>query len=367
MNLLRLTIAAAASIAAFASPATPKLDWLNPVYNFGAFREEMGTVTCEFRAVNTGDEPAVILSARANCGCTVPSYSKDPVMPGDTIAVSVAYDPSGRPGRFSKRVKITANTPNSPYTLVVRGTVIASGNTLKSRFPVEAGRARLSNDVSPFGRARRGHILAAAVNMYNPTPDTIRPAVDSLPPYIHAAFSPKAIPPGEQGSLSLTAHTDMAPDYGVVTDSFRLIPDTRYPELGAGISTVMIIDEDFSRMTPEEIEKAPAARLSADSVDFGTISSRESRTLRLTNAGQSEMIVRRLYTADPGIDASISATRIKPGKSAEITVTADPAALPSDTSGVINGRINLITNSPSAPTLTIRAVGFTGTEPQPEP
>ncbi|MDE7125423.1 MAG: DUF1573 domain-containing protein, partial [Muribaculaceae bacterium] len=50
----------------------PHAKWLSTTHNFGAFSEETGIVTTTFRVVNTGDEPLLILAARANCGCTTP-------------------------------------------------------------------------------------------------------------------------------------------------------------------------------------------------------------------------------------------------------------------------------------------------------
>ncbi len=55
------------------------VEWLGTSHDFGAFDESMGVVETEFRFVNRGDEPVVILAARANCGCTTPRYRRDAV------------------------------------------------------------------------------------------------------------------------------------------------------------------------------------------------------------------------------------------------------------------------------------------------
>ena len=202
---LRYLLSGIAVMAACVCSAAPQVVWLNPVHDFGAFREEVGPVSCTFKAVNVGDEPVVVVDARANCGCTRPIYSKEPVNPGDTLKVVVTYLPAGRPGRFHKQVKVTTNA--SAATLGVKGTVIGAPATLSQRYPVEAAPLRISNDVSPFGSTRKGRVLAAAINMYNPTPDTITPGVVNLPPYINALIRPERIAPGEQATVSMTAYT----------------------------------------------------------------------------------------------------------------------------------------------------------------
>ena len=353
---LRYLLSGIAVMAACVCSAAPQVVWLNPVHDFGAFREEVGPVSCTFKAVNVGDEPVVVVDARANCGCTRPIYSKEPVNPGDTLKVVVTYLPAGRPGRFHKQVKVTTNA--SAATLGVKGTVIGAPATLSQRYPVEAAPLRISNDVSPFGSTRKGRVLAAAINMYNPTPDTITPGVVNLPPYINALIRPERIAPGEQATVSMTAYTDRCPMWDVAEDSLLLVPDMRYPHRTHKVSTVMIINEDFSKMSAEELERAPVARLSADAVDCGVIdrsSPRLKRTLTLANKGDEPLLVRRIYTPDPAVEVEISSLKIKPGKHATITVTVDPGKI--EAGSLLIARITLIINDPASPRQIIRVVG----------
>lgn len=104
MKTLRLL--AAAAYAAFLAPtalAGPAITWLSSVHDFGAFDEDDGIVSCEIPYVNSGDSPLLLTGARASCGCTTPQISREPLAPGDTAAIVVSFDPTGRPGRFSKK------------------------------------------------------------------------------------------------------------------------------------------------------------------------------------------------------------------------------------------------------------------------
>ncbi len=80
----------------------------NEAHNFGTI-EEGGKATHVFKFVNYGKEPLVIQTARASCGCTTPSYSKEPVMPGASGELTAVYNTKGRPGTFNKSVTITTN------------------------------------------------------------------------------------------------------------------------------------------------------------------------------------------------------------------------------------------------------------------
>jgi len=102
--------------ASSATPATPattlKLDDLA----FTDLNHDFGTVLegpdalCKFTFVNKGNEPLVIQKAQASCGCTVPTYSKDPIAPGATGTIDVAFHTAGKPaGQFNKTITVTSN------------------------------------------------------------------------------------------------------------------------------------------------------------------------------------------------------------------------------------------------------------------
>lgn len=92
-------------------------------YDFGSIKEADGPVTHVFEFTNTGSEPLVIINVNASCGCTRPEYPKEPVMPGKKGKIKVTFNPAGRPGEFSKEVKIRTNGSKRPV-LRITGTVI---------------------------------------------------------------------------------------------------------------------------------------------------------------------------------------------------------------------------------------------------
>ncbi len=66
----------------------------------------------EFKFTNTGSEPLLITNATGSCGCTVPTWPKEPIMPGKTGVISIKYDTS-RLGAINKTVTITTNEVES--------------------------------------------------------------------------------------------------------------------------------------------------------------------------------------------------------------------------------------------------------------
>jgi len=81
--------------------------------------------TCEFTFTNTGNEPLVISNAKGSCGCTVPSWPKEPIAPGATGTIKVKYD-TKRVGIIGKSVTLQSNAINDPAkTIRIKGNVVA--------------------------------------------------------------------------------------------------------------------------------------------------------------------------------------------------------------------------------------------------
>ncbi len=75
-----------------------------------------------FKFTNTGTEPLIIKTAKGSCGCTVPTWPKEPIMPGESNKIEVRYD-TQRVGPFSKRVTIETNEDIGTRALSIKGEV----------------------------------------------------------------------------------------------------------------------------------------------------------------------------------------------------------------------------------------------------
>ena len=73
---------------------------------------------------NTGTEPLVISNAKGSCGCTVPTWPREPIAPGETGAIEIRYD-TKRLGGINKTVKLTTNDATGTYVLRVKGNITA--------------------------------------------------------------------------------------------------------------------------------------------------------------------------------------------------------------------------------------------------
>lgn len=62
-----------------------------------------------FTLTNSGTVPLVISNVAATCGCTVPSWPKEPVAPGKSAEIKVSFNSAGKMGTQNSVVRIYSN------------------------------------------------------------------------------------------------------------------------------------------------------------------------------------------------------------------------------------------------------------------
>ena len=100
----------------------PAFNFSEESYDFGAI-DEGEVIEHTFSFENTGEAPLIIQNASASCGCTVPSYSKEPVAPGETGEIAVRFNSKNKKGAQSPTVTVTANTYPKVTKLRLKGSV----------------------------------------------------------------------------------------------------------------------------------------------------------------------------------------------------------------------------------------------------
>jgi len=92
-------------------------------YDFGEIIQGE-KISHSFTFTNTGDAPLIISSVRATCGCTVPTWSKEPIEPGDSEEIKVVFDSEGKSGTQTKDITIISNAVPNTSVLRITGEVI---------------------------------------------------------------------------------------------------------------------------------------------------------------------------------------------------------------------------------------------------
>jgi hypothetical protein len=105
----------------------------------------------DFIYTNKGSRPLIIADVKSSCGCTVPSWTKDPVAPGKQGTLKVKYN-TQLPGVFNKTVEVYSNANNSPVRITIMGKVTEQPGAVKqdksSLTAVTSEEGQLNKDVN---------------------------------------------------------------------------------------------------------------------------------------------------------------------------------------------------------------------------
>jgi len=116
------------------------LKFTKETHDFGKV-EQGKPVTHVFEFKNTGTDPVVINDAQASCGCTKPSFSREPIMPGKTGSISATYNAAAA-GPFNKSVTVTSNAEAGQSVLYLKGEVVSAAAVETAATPAPAPAAK---------------------------------------------------------------------------------------------------------------------------------------------------------------------------------------------------------------------------------
>ena len=101
----------------------PEIKFEKVVHDYGDVPYN-GNGECEFRFTNTGDEPLLVQKPKSSCGCTIPSWPNEPILPGESDVIKVTYR-TNRTGNINKTVTVSSNArKNSTVVLHIKGRVL---------------------------------------------------------------------------------------------------------------------------------------------------------------------------------------------------------------------------------------------------
>jgi hypothetical protein len=123
-TLLLLVSGMAFGQSATTSSSQAAITWDTQEVNVGDIPQNVPKeVTFEF--TNTGTAPLIISNVRTSCGCTASSWTKDPILPGETATITATYNAKAL-GSFGKTVTVTSNAATPTVVLHIKGNVVVA-------------------------------------------------------------------------------------------------------------------------------------------------------------------------------------------------------------------------------------------------
>lgn len=320
-------------------------------WDFGTIREIDGRVSHTFMGENRGDTPLVILDVVTSCGCTVPQFSRRPILSGAKTAITVTFDPANRSGIFHKELTVYSTERKKIATLTIRGRIEERPKRVEERYPIAVGKGlRLNISHCSFSYVYIGSCETCAIGYANtssvPVSLELRPRKSSG---LLSVVTPRRISAGESGTINLSYLVSAEhPYYGTLDDVLAIYID-------GGVSKIPITTHGIAVDTPQKGRKtAPKAQLSENILKFGAIKSSEmavQRNFRLSNEGTDTLHIRAVEIGNHFTTTLRVGERIAPQKSIAVGVQLNPAGLDPR---VLSERLVLITDDPERPMRRVR-------------
>ncbi len=311
-------------------------------HDYGQVSEEDGNVSYKFVLTNDGDAPLVISNVTASCGCTTPEWTREPITPKGKGFVTVTYGAKGRPGPISKTVSVYTNQGDAPIVLSIKGNVSPKALTPEEKFPMQIGDMRMKAMLLNYGNLAINAKGTQTLEVYNAGKAPLALKYDKLPKYITIKTEPASIPANTEGKVIVTFDAALAKVYGKCDGSFGIIVNNATATNNKIAYTATIVD-DFSKVNAAT---APKIGVGTPYFNFGPFATdakaQTTQVLKLSNSGQSDLLIRKIVCNDPSVTVSIPNPTVKKGEIVDVKVTVQPKKI----KDVTNAVLTIITNDP---------------------
>jgi hypothetical protein len=339
------------------SQAKPVITFVKMEHDYGKLKESDGKASYRFEFTNTGKAPLVVTDVKASCGCTSNDWTKEPIMAGKKGFVSAVYDPKDRPGPFNKTINVNSNAPNSPVVLTIKGDVVPREKTVEDLYPQKIGDLRMKTNHVAFQRITNTIVRTDTLEVINSGAKAIAITFDQVPQHITMKAVPDNLKPGAKGKILCTYDATKKGDYGFLIDRIALVVDGKNDATNREnrITISAEIEDDFSKLTPEQRANAPKIEFESKTFDFGTINEGENREyeFKFKNTGKSDLIIRKTKASCGCTVVDPADKIIAPGKTSSLKATFNSRGK----SGKQNKSITVITNDPDNSSVDLRVIG----------
>jgi len=323
-------------------------------HDFGTVRMEDSPFTHEFIFRNDTQDSLLIDDVKASCGCTVPSWTKTMIAPGDSGRISARYN-ADRSGTFSKSLQVQFRNRPEAEILQVQGRVLPASQSPIDLLPTAVGNLHMK-----YRSVNMAKILTTeepakkSFDLFNNGNAPIY--LDSAwhPSHVEVRLVPDTISPASMGQLEVIYNAKAVNDLGFRSENITLFTNDSL-EAVKDLNLYATIAEYFPPMTEAELKVAAHLKIAEAIYDFDRIDTDSvyTATFTVSNSGQSLLVIRKLETNCSCVKAGINKNEIKPGKEATITVTFNT----DERLGNQQKSVTIYSNDPIAPAqrLTLKA------------
>ena len=302
-------------------------------------------VTAKFELRNKGND-LIIDTVRTSCDCVVADYPKGTIAKGDNFMVEVTFD-ARQLGHFYKEAAIYSNASDKPFYLTMKGVVVDHVTDFTGVYDYALGDVRADKNNIEFDDVNLGEMPTQKIHFVNNGTTNVTPVVMHLPNYLTADVSPETVAPSHAGTVSITLNSSKLRSYGLTQSSVYLgmFPGDKVGE-DKEISVSAVLLPEFRNMSETQRLNAPVMKLSAETLDLGEFGDKDEKdgTIIIENQGRSRLNISSMQMFTAGLKVRLNKSRLDPGESARLKITAYKKHLKNARS---KPRVLMITNDPN--------------------
>ena len=302
-------------------------------------------VTAKFELRNKGSE-LVIDTVRTSCDCVVAKYPEGTIAKGDNFTVEVTFD-SRQLGHFYKEAAIYSNASDKPFYLTMKGVVVDHLADYSGVYDYTLGSVRTDKNNIEFDDVNLGETPVEKIHIVNSGSESVTPVVMHLPNYLTASVSPTTIAPGHTGVATITLNSAKLRSYGLTQSSVYLgmFPGDKVSD-DKEISVSAVLLPEFRNMSETQRRNAPVMKMSAETLELGSFDDKDEKsgTIMIENQGRSRLVISSMQMFTTGLKVRLNKSRLDPGESAKLKITAYKKQLKNARS---RPRVLMITNDPN--------------------
>jgi hypothetical protein len=280
-------------------------------------------VTATFEFKNKGHRHLKISEVRPDCHCTSIEFPKNQIGAGEKFQIKMTYD-ARQLGHFDHQAAVFSNATGKPFYIRMKGVVQADYQDFSGTYPVEMGELRLDKDALEFDDVNKGFEQVQELHIYNNGTRVYQPNLMHLPSYLTAVVVPDRLAPNRAGKITVTLHSENLHDYGLTQTAVYLAGnpgDKVSPDHEISVSAVLL--PAVKEMTAEQRMRAPKLQMSKQTIDISFDGKKKkSDIIELTNQGQTELDISSLQMFTGGLKVSLGKSKLAPGQSTKLKVTA---------------------------------------------
>ena len=320
-------------------------------HDFGTLEETMKFAYHRFEFKNPGSTPVKINRAESSCGCTVPSWSKDSIGPGETGFIEAKYETTNRFGQFDKTITIYTNSPVQPITyLNIKGNVVKPVEVETQTYQQAAGYIGYDQSNISFDPLLDNQIATREIRIINNTsyPTTFYD-FDPLqvPSFIKIKNFPKTLEPGEFAKFQIEIDGNKAPGYG-----FGGYETTVFSDNAATPYSMIYVSYQRKQYFPKfysakQLKKQPRLEIENPVYDFGKLRAGDLEVceFKFKNTGKKPLEIKQISPDCPCISVTPSKKIIQPGE----TITAKAIFDTVTKNGKKTLGVRIVANDPTEP------------------